>query len=90
MTDDLSLKELNQYHGTEQYHNIGFGNYKLTDGIIYLMKNGYSWFITDFISVGMTDEKIKQDRITLQEKSRNPRGVKEKDFYGEIKIDHKQ
>ena len=65
--DDLTLKDLNQYYGTEQYHNINFGTYSLTDGIIYLMKNGYSWFVTDFISVGMNKKEIqKQEFVAIK------------------------
>jgi hypothetical protein len=44
---DLELRDLNQYCGTEKYHNVMGMN--TTDGIQYIMKNGYSWFITDLI-----------------------------------------
>jgi hypothetical protein len=61
-TDDLTLKDLEQYSGTEQYHKIflfPFAN--LTDGVYYIINNGYSWFVTDVLSVIATDEKIRQE-----------------------------
>ena len=49
MENDLELKELGQYTGTEKYLNIMGIN--VTDGIGYIMENGYSWFVTDCIAV---------------------------------------
>jgi hypothetical protein len=49
MEDDLMLKDLERYCGTEQYHNVLGSN--VTDGIAYVMKNGYSWFIIDSLAV---------------------------------------
>jgi len=62
MKDDLTLKDLGQYYGTEQYHKISlFPSVKLTDGIMYIVNNGYSWFVTDALAVYVCDEKIKQE-----------------------------
>jgi len=61
-TDDLTLKDLNQYYGTEGYHNVMGVN--VTDGIAYIIKNGYSWFVTDFISLVITKhESIKDEEF---------------------------
>lgn len=49
MEADLQLKELELHSGTSAYHNIM--GIDVTDGVIYTMKNGYSWFITDAISI---------------------------------------
>ena len=49
-TDDLELKDLGQFYGTEQYH-AGFLGVNMTDGVAYIVSNGYSWFVTDAISV---------------------------------------
>ena len=49
-SEDLELRELDNYLGTEQYHRI-FLDTIATDGVIYIMQNGYSWFVTDAISV---------------------------------------
>ena len=62
--DDLTLKDLNQFTGTEQYHRIGlFSQTNLTDGVIYVMQNGYSWFITDMLSVVYCEPKIKEQEF---------------------------
>ena len=49
MPDDLELKELEQHIGSQGYVNV-FG-VNCTDGIGYIMSNGYSWFVTDMIAV---------------------------------------
>jgi len=46
---DLQLKALNQFYGTSEYYNV-FG-VNVTDGVKYLMDNGYAWFVTDAIAV---------------------------------------
>ena len=48
--EDLELRELDNYIGTEQYHRIYLGAIA-TDGVKYIMDNGYSWFVTDAISI---------------------------------------
>lgn len=48
--DDLELKDLGQYYGTQQYHKCYLG-VLATDGVAYIMSNGYSWLVTDAISV---------------------------------------
>jgi len=53
---DLELKELNQFCGTQQYYK-GFLNTNLTDGIAYIMNNGYTWFVNDAITVIKTELK---------------------------------
>lgn len=61
MGDDLSLKELGYYTGSEGYFNVmGFN---ATDGIGYIMENGYSWFVTDFLSLAMFNEKVKSEKF---------------------------
>jgi len=47
--DDLELKNLGQYYGTQGYVKVLGVN--VTDGIGYIMNNGYSWFVTDMIVV---------------------------------------
>jgi len=56
---DLELRDLSQYHGTLQYHNVM--NTNVTDGIIYIMNNGYSWFVTDALAViKLPPKKLKE------------------------------
>ncbi len=49
MNEDKELTELPYYTGTEKYTN--FMDVKITDGIVYIMKNGYNWLITDILPV---------------------------------------
>ena len=56
---DLELKQLGQYYCSEQYYNV-FG-VKITDGIKYIMDNGYSWFVTDSIAVIKGVPKVKAE-----------------------------
>jgi hypothetical protein len=60
MVDDLELKDLEQYYGTTQYHK-GWLNVNLTDGVAYVSENGYSWFVTDAISVIKTKGQLKNE-----------------------------
>jgi len=46
---DLYLRDINSYTGSEKYYNV-LGIY-VTDGVKYIMDNGYSWFVTDAIAV---------------------------------------
>jgi hypothetical protein len=63
--EDLSLKDLGQFFGTEQYHKIWL-NTTATDGIIYVMENGYSWFITDAVSVIKTTNLKDQEFLSIK------------------------
>lgn len=60
MTEDLDLKDLEQFYDTMQYHK-GFLNTNLTDGVAYISENGYSWFVTDAIAVIKT--KLRNDEF---------------------------
>jgi len=61
MTEDTQLKEIGYYTGTMQYHNVmGFN---VTDGIGYVMENGYSWFITDVLAIIKTDATIRNEEF---------------------------
>ncbi len=60
--DDLDLKDLDNFIGTESYHKIRlYPIVNLTDGIDYVMDNRYSWFITDMLAVIKTKEEIKNE-----------------------------
>lgn len=87
--DDLSLKELEQFTGTEQYHK-GFLGVLLTDGVYYISENGYSWFVTDAISVIKT--KLKDEpflTVNLKVDKETNKGIMTIDD-GNGKILHKQ
>jgi hypothetical protein len=61
-TDDLNLKDLNQYYGTEQYHNL-FMNVTGTDGIFYIINNGYSWFVSDACVILKMKAEVKSEEF---------------------------
>jgi len=50
MVDDLDLKYLENFIGTQKYYH-GYLGVNLTDGVAYISNNGYSWLVTDAISV---------------------------------------
>jgi len=63
--EDLELKKLGQFYGTEQYHSV-LGS-DVTDGIMYLMHNGYSWFITDtLVTLKMKDKVKNEDFVSIK------------------------
>ena len=62
--EDLDLKDLNQYYGTEKYTNVmGFN---ATDGVVYIMTNGYSWLVTDFLAVAKFRDDITKDHVYVE------------------------
>jgi len=56
---DLDLKGLNGFYGTQQYYNVL--GIKITDGVKYIMDNGYAWFVTDSIAVIQGVAKVKAE-----------------------------
>ena len=66
MTDDLELKELEMFRGTEQYHK-GFMGVKLTDGVAYVVNNGYSWLVSDFSVVAKMKPVLKAEEFLTVE-----------------------
>jgi hypothetical protein len=58
MEDDLSLKELEQYCGTMAYHRVLGAN--VTDGVAYIMRNGYSWLVTDALALVRFNDKMNR------------------------------
>jgi len=61
---DLGLKDLEQFRGTEHYYQAWLSTLA-TDGIKYIMDNGYSWFVTDAISVIKTTQKLKNEEFLV-------------------------
>jgi len=55
---DLGLKDLGAFIGTENYYKV-FGAL-ITDGVKYLIDNGYSWFVTDSLAVLKFNPKLKE------------------------------
>jgi len=70
--EDLTLGKLGQFTGTEAYHNM-MGVY-VTDGIIYLMENGYSWFVIDAVAV-IKYKLSNQEFLSIKLKVRDGKAV---------------
>ena len=65
MTADLYLKELEQFTGTTEYYD--FFKLKLTEGVRYVVKNGYTWFVSDAAIKILFDPKLKnQDFLVIR------------------------
>ena len=47
--EDLELKGLEHFIGSERYYRVM--NAIITDGVNYIMQNGYAWLVTDALSV---------------------------------------
>jgi len=56
---DLELKDLNRFYGSEHYYLL-MGGVNATDGVHYIMDNGYAWFATDAVAVLKAHPKLKE------------------------------
>ncbi len=71
--DDLELKDLGQYYGTTAYHKISpFGKTVGTDGVAYILKNGYHWFVSDMVIVINMKPKLKKEPFLVVNLKVNP------------------
>jgi len=59
---DLYLSKLREHFGgTQNYYYINIpGPMYITDGVKYIMENGYSWFVTDAIAVIRYEPKVRK------------------------------
>jgi len=55
--EDLELKALHQFNGTLNYYR--YLGILITDGIVYIMQNGYSWLVSDAIITIHFDKRIQ-------------------------------
>ena len=63
---DLELKDLGQFYGTERYHKAL--NKLVTDGIKYIMENGYSWFVTDaIVAINTLEDGFKVIKLKVKD-----------------------
>jgi hypothetical protein len=63
--EEQILNELNQFHGTEQYHKSTFGQLKLTDGINYLRNKVNCFWLIDIIESVQYLKKIKENSFIV-------------------------
>lgn len=61
---DLELKKLDMFYGTENYYKF-FLNTLITDGVKYVCDNGYSWLVSDAVSVIKT-KKLNEDFLVIR------------------------
>lgn len=67
--EDLELKDIGQFSGSEEYHKINpFNpNQKGTDGIRYLEENGYGWFVSDMaVAIGMKPNLRNEEFLSIK------------------------
>jgi len=53
----LDLPDLAHFTGTEEYHSVMGVN--VTDGVVYVMKSGYSWAVTDALVILKSHPKVR-------------------------------
>ena len=63
--EDRMLTNLDQFYGTTQYYNVMGAN--VTDGVKYVMDNGYSWFVTDAIVAMRMLPELKREEFLVVE-----------------------
>jgi hypothetical protein len=63
---DLELKGLGNFYGSEHYYRL-MGGINATDGVHYVMENGYSWFVTDAAVILRMEPKVRgQDFVVVR------------------------
>ena len=71
-SDDLDLKELGYFRGSETFSKMFlYPNVRLTEGIIYIGENGYSWVVTDCLAVlkyRLSKEKFVSIKLIVKNK----------------------
>ncbi len=67
---DINLSELNQFSGTEGYTKVM--GVLATDGVRYIMENGYAWLVTDAAAIltqNLKDEIFVAIRLKVNDGS---------------------
>jgi len=59
MKDELALSDLEEFYGTEDYHGVKPFRTPVTDGVRYIMENGYAWLVTDVLAI--LEKKYKHE-----------------------------
>jgi len=63
---DLELKSLNEFYGSEHYYRL-MGGINATDGVHYIMENGYAWMVTDVAAILRMEQKVRgQDFVVVR------------------------
>jgi hypothetical protein len=63
---DLELKSLGSFYGSEHYYRL-MGGINATDGVHYIMENGYSWMVSDAAVILRMEPKVRgQDFVVVR------------------------
>jgi Family of unknown function (DUF6876) len=63
---DLELKNLSNFYGSEHYYRL-MGGINATDGVHYIMENGYSWMVSDAAVILRMEPKVRgQDFVVVR------------------------
>jgi Family of unknown function (DUF6876) len=63
---DLELKGLDGFCGSEHYYRL-MGGINATDGVHYIMENGYSWVVSDAAAILRMEQKVRgQDFVVIR------------------------
>ncbi len=63
---DLKLKNLNNFYGSEHYYRL-MGGINATDGVHYVMENGYSWVVSDAAAILRMQPQVRgQDFVVIR------------------------
>lgn len=84
----LDLPDLDQFTGTEQYHNVM--GVQVTDGVAYVMQSGYSWAVTDAITLLKMLPKLRGQEFVAIKLKLHEKGATITYDDGNGKILHKQ
>lgn len=72
-TKDLELKELGYYTGTEHHWKGMWGVY--SDGVKYVIENGYGWFVNDAQIVIRMKPRLRREPFLTVELKLNEDGT---------------
>ena len=61
MKQNLELKGLEQFYGTQKYTKCAPFKHILTDGIMFIGESGYSWLVTDVLSILEHHPKVSSE-----------------------------
>lgn len=71
---DLELKQLGGFTGTTRYYAVL--GVRVTDGVNYIMENGYAWLVTDAIAAIRATPKLRAETFLVVKLKRDPDGGK--------------
>jgi hypothetical protein len=74
MKENLELLGIENFIGSEHYHTI-MGK-KVTDGVAYILENGYGWVVTDALVILSMKAKVKRESFVTVKLKLEGKGAK--------------